>query len=372
VRLHKIDSTRLSPGSMHFNAGVCLWRDKRVMAYRLEDRTSPRWAQIAMCELDADWQPIAETNKIIQIPEPAPGTNYFEDPRLYPDGDKLRMSFIAARYSGKQHVACQGFASLNENLEIENLSYPEIGTNRNYASCGDPHLTQSEKNWTLLPDLEGVLYQINPLMIYRNGQMSNQSKSAINWLHGELSGSSPLIPWGEDFLGCFHSFFCAPDGQRSYSAGWYVLDHAHERILSYSKSPILVGEYDADEKRPFGSAWVPRAVFPCGLIDLGDDVALSYGWLDSTCRLGFFSREEIAESLTPVTKWYKQKEVLHNPWCGIPGGFKVKVGNVDINARNWPTAVRLAQQRGVNHNDLMDALCLRVPKEYKRVDWVET
>ena len=371
MRLHKIDGAKLLPGSMHFNPAVTCFQNRRIMAYRLEDRSAKSWAQIAICELDGDWQPIPDSNRLIALPEPHPGTTHFEDPRLYPDGNKLRMSFISATFSERQHVAAQGFAALDCNFNVEAVSYPAIGYNLNLASRGDKSKKTSEKNWTLIPDLNGILYQINPLTIYRDGQIVRESKADVRWSFGRWSGSTPLIPWGRNLLGCFHSFVYGEDGQRTYHAGWYTFDPETWRLIEYSEKPFLSGIYDEDEKRPFGSKWVPRAVFPCGLIAMDRGVALSYGWLDSTCRMAFFSPEEIDESLVPVTKWYERKEVLHNPWGGIPGGFNCTVGDKELRARTWPAMTREAKSKNVDLREVHKVLCGRVDAHYKRLEWVE-
>lgn len=372
MRLHKIDSALLCPGQMQFNNSVCVWRGKRLMAYRLENRTSKSWAQIAICELDENWQPITGTNKILEIPVPCHGSNLFEDPRLYVSGDKLSLTFITARFDGKRHVACQCIShDFNPaNNRVRYLIH-NIGNNINYAAVGDASKLSGEKNWTLLPDLAGIIYQLNPLIVYRNEQKVSQTKADTSWVLGRWSGSTPLIAWQDNWLGCFHSFNYGNDGHRSYYAGWYILSKDEKCILGYSRTPILEGKYDEDEKRPFGSNWIPRAVFPCGLIDLGEEIALSYGWLDSTCRMAFFTRTEITANLTPVSKWYEYREVLHNPWGGIPGGFGCKIGEVEIKARNWPMAVRKAREKQISENELMRVLCLRVPSQYKSFSWVE-
>lgn len=375
MRLHKVDSSRLLAGDMHFNPSVCDYLGKKLMAYRLEDRAAHSWSQIAICELDEDWQPVFDSNKLIDLPEPFPGTNLFEDPRLYVFSDQLVLTFIAARFNGHQHVASQGICELDDSYEIvaDSILYPDLGSNLNYASMGDPMRLKSEKNWTLFRfenSSEKIIYTVNPLDI-ESERGRSRSKAQINWQYGFLSGSTPLVPWeGNLLLGCFHSFVY--EGvHRKYYVGWYVLDPAVGRIVSYSKSPFLEGKIDGDEKRPTGSSWVPRAVFPCGLMDLGEEMALSYGWLDSTCRIGFFAHQEIRKSLIPVTKWFEEKEVLINPWGGIPGGFVFKAGDSEVNTRSWPTAVRKAQKEGISENDLMRLICPKVDSRYKKIDWVE-
>lgn len=374
MRVHKIDSSRLLPGLCHFNPSICLWMGKRMMAYRLEDRNAHSWSQIVICELDEEWQPISETNRIIPIPNPVSGTNLFEDPRLYVFGEELAMTFIAATFDEAQHVAAQGICTLSPDLELrkETIHYLDIGNNRNYASTGNKSRLKGEKNWTLLPMdwIDGIIYTLNPLRI-EPPITSRTTKAETNWNHGFMSGSTPLISWDNGmYLGCFHSF--TYNGKhRQYHAGWYVIDFNRNRIFSNSRIPILTGEIDEDDRRPPGSKWTPRAVFPCGLIDLGDEVAMSYGWLDSTCRIGFFSKDEISASLVPVKKWLEMREVIANPWGGIPGGFSCTVKDKYLRAKTWPSLTREAHHHGVDLRDVHEVLCARVPKEYKKIDWVE-
>ena len=66
------------------------------MAYRLEDRSSKSWSQIAICLLDDKLNPIKKSNKVIELKASSDKTDMFEDPRLFVHNGKLFMSFIAA------------------------------------------------------------------------------------------------------------------------------------------------------------------------------------------------------------------------------------------------------------------------------------
>lgn len=376
MRIHKIDSSRLLKGDMHFNASICSHHGRMLMAYRLEDRTAKSWSQIALCELDSDWQPISESNRLLKIPEPYPGTNLFEDPRLYSISEGvLALTFIAACFNGKQHVAAQGTGFvLLESDEVRIPFYPEIGFNLNYASTGNTSKLKGEKNWTIINRIEGnadVLYSINPTSVYCKCSRIAHSKPDIRWSHGKLSGSTPLIPWKGKLLGCFHSFIMGPGGHRYYHAGWYVLDPETWRIISYSEQPTLSGEIDEDDKRPRGSKWVPRAVFPCGLVNMGGEIALSYGWLDSTCRIAFFTEKEIEESLVQVEKWYREIDCINNPWGGVPGGFSCRVEDKYLKAHSWLSLLKEAKRQGVRESELHEVLCVDLDPIYKKKEWVE-
>src|ERR1700744_728095 len=153
--IHKIDRSLLLKHDMAFNPSICRHEGKLFMAYRLEDRSSDSWSKIAICELNEEWQPILETNSILDIPKPREGTNLFEDPRLYRSviDNKLMLSFIAARLEGSRHVACQGFILLDD-LKKEDPIYPNLGNNLNCAfSSNSRNLFESEKNWVLLSEI---------------------------------------------------------------------------------------------------------------------------------------------------------------------------------------------------------------------------
>lgn len=344
-----------------------------AMAYRVEDRSGklPSWSQIAMCELDSDWSPKPETNRIVELPCPYPGTNLFEDPRIYPmEGGGIKLTFIAARFNGRQHVAAQGIALVDPDFKIvSDIRYPGMGNNANHATCGNHNLA-GEKNWTLLDD--EYIYSINPIRVYnQDGKQIYGSLAQFDWPYGAMSGSTPMISWGDNlYLGCFHSFIIT-GCHRQYHAGWYIFDREHGRMTHFSKEPFLSGYIDEDEKRPQGSGWTPRAVFPCGLIRDKDEIVLSYGWLDSTCRLGFFSVEEITDSLKPVEKWKLERLVINDPWGGIPGKYKGIIKGKAIDCTSWPKAQQWAKANKLTEQDLHDYFCKKIPTNYVRREWVD-
>lgn len=337
------------------------------MAYRIEEHRDDCWAKVAICELDKEWQPVQATNRLLNIPRPVPHSNLLEDPRLYDEDGALMLSFIAATVGPYGHVATQGKCYLHpEALEASGFFYPDLGNNRNYAFNGCQNYA-SEKNWTFHDEL--IVYRLNPLSVYEGSRLISQSRPAIDWKHGNLSGSTPLVPFEGKLLGMFHSFQHDHAMRRHYHTGWYVLDPLNWRMTAISQNPVLSAQDGSGDIRPPNQQWRPNVVFPCGLIDSGDELALSYGWQDSTCCISFFSKDEVLSNLTQVKGQMIQKEALNDPYVTIPLGFDCEVRGHKLHARSWPKLLVQARNLGIQEQELHDQLVRRVRPEERKLVW---
>lgn len=358
MRIHEIDRSKLLPHDKAFNCAV---DSKRRMLYRIEEHKDDCWAKLAICQLGPDWQPMVGTNSLLNLPRPHAHSNLAEDPRWI---DERHFSFISATLSPHGHVATQGIGTLTGWTE-----FPSIRHNHNWAFDGRP-VFASEKNWTFWNDK--IVYSINPLIVFdHNSEMLAHSQGTINWPHGFMSGSTPLIPYGDKLLGMFHSFKHDAERRRHYVTGWYVIDPVKWRLTGISKEPVLIAQDGPEDLRPHDQQWKPNVVFPCGLIESGDEFAVSYGWQDSRCRIAFFSKAEVAESIVPVTEHFIQKEQLNDPYVTPPAGFDVEIKGKKIHARSWPKLLTQARVLGIPVQDLHDQLAPRVPKEERKVVWAK-
>jgi predicted GH43/DUF377 family glycosyl hydrolase len=342
------------------------------MAYRVEWSGNDSWAKLAICELDGDWQPIVETNRYLDIPRPHPHSGLAEDPRLIVRQGYLYLTFVSATLSDRGHVACQGVTLLDELRP----NFPTIGTNHNFAFDGRDDY-RIEKNWILLED--HWLYLIDPLTIYKAGsnELVSKSGSNINWPHGRPSGSTNLVPYGDKLIGMFHSFEHRDDlshaggTRRHYVAGWYVVDSVRWRVVAFSKEPFMRAEDGHEDLRPADQQWKPNVIFPCGLIDLGDEFAVSYGWQDSRCRIMFCSKEEVTANLVPVTKHFIERRVLQDPYQGLPGGFQYNHEGRQFSAKSWNRLKMQTDPLGIHVDRLHEQNAARVPIEMTKMAWVE-
>lgn len=367
-----IDRGRLLPHDKAFNCSIAQFRGKTLMAYRIEEHKDDAWAKIAICELGRDWQPIKQTNRMLNIRRPHPHSNLLEDPRLYVSGDRLSLSFIAATVGPTGHVATQGFTFLEpDTYRPWGEEFPQIGNNLNFAFDGRM-MFNSEKNWTFHGD--DIIYSLNPLVVRSPGS-ENRTMATIPWDHGRLSGSTQLIEWEGKLLGMFHSFVHKldknhPGGmRRHYATGWYVIDPATWRMVAISKEPVLIAVEDGHDLRPQSQEWKPNVVFPCGLMDLGDKLVVSYGWQDSVCRLAFIPHEEVERNLIPITEHFIQKQVLNDPYVTPVGGFDCEVEGKKFHARSWNKLVIQTRPLGIKEQQLHDAIVPRIPESQRKTIW---
>ena len=165
------------------------------MAYRREDKAHGTYADIWVVALDDHLQPIADTNKKIELPRPHPDTGLFEDPRLFLIGGEIYLSFIAATIEKGKHCAAQGLARLSGGWKVGAVAYPDYGTNRNDASCGNG-VGQGEKNWTFYEHKGAVrcLYSTEPCSVF---ELSGERcfDVAKTWLGSGLSTSLVFFPF---------------------------------------------------------------------------------------------------------------------------------------------------------------------------------
>lgn len=366
MRIHEIDRDKLIPHDKAFNPSIIRWQDKTLMAYRVEYSKNDSWAKLAICELDENWQPIPKTNQYLDIPRPHPHSGLFEDPRLFIWGASLGLSFIAATLSERGHVACQGVAKLKDGA-LTGINYPVQGNNHNFAFDGREDY-RIEKNWIF--GCGDVVYSLNPLIVHLITGHA-RSLADLHYPGGRLSGSTPLVPYGDNLIGMFHNFTHGHENRRNYTAGWYVIDPKTWRMVAISKEPFMVAQDGPEDLRPATQQWRPNVIFPCGLIDLGDEFAVSYGWQDSRCRIAFCSKEEVAANLIPVTKHFVEKKRLLDPYQGIAGGFVIEHNGQRFQGRTWNRLKQQTDAMGIPVQVLHDQLVPKVPQEMTKIEWVE-
>ena len=340
------------------------------MAYRREDKAHGTYADIWVVALDDHLQPIADTNKKIELPRPHPDTGLFEDPRLFLIGGEIYLSFIAATIEKGKHCAAQGLARLSGGWKVGAVAYPDYGTNRNDASCGNG-VGQGEKNWTFYEHKGAVrcLYSTEPCSVFElSGERCfdvAKTWSVPEWSWGRLSGSTPLIPYQGKLLGMFHSFLHNVKTQRDYYAGWFVFCPQENRITAISRAPAIQAERDpSKDRRGVDQSWKPNAIFPCGLIEHNGQYVVSYGWQDSLPMLAKFSPQEIEGNLRPLDKW-EQRQCLRDSNISIPGGFSFTVGELKCKATSWPRVRKWCKLNNVSIDEAEKLVCSNLQDKYK-------
>jgi predicted GH43/DUF377 family glycosyl hydrolase len=354
------------------------------MAYRKEDRVAGTYAEIAIVELQENFEPKPETNVLVRIPRPQPDTGLFEDPRLFVCGEKLFLGFIAATVLNGCHTACQGLVELeSKTLQAKGSPvYPRVGNNFNAASAGNG-VKHGEKNWTFYDNggRVGALYMLNPVVDFPDilGDPLHVIKGNTKrrWNFGKVSGSTPLIDYSSnEWLGVFHSF-TPTTGQpyRHYFAGFFTVDKRTHELTAIAKSPVMTAVPDKSrDLRPRNQSWAPNAIFPCGLVEVNNNFAVSLGWQDCKCLIRVFSRDEVEANLNrgerPLQRVKKLSSQYTCPaaWMNFPSTV-VTLGNVELRVDSWPVFLQAAQALGYSEAEAEAALIAALGPQYADVRW---
>ncbi len=277
-RMGKVEAT--------FNPSIFKTNDGRIwMAYRVECFPWFRFSRVAIVQLNQLYCPIAETNQILELPTRYDNYNA-EDPR-----------FVAHTEDGILLAYNDGFRQHNAVL-----SYPgfEVQSHRQFDRVHGLALAEKEKNWTFFSQGVGAIYSINPLRILTIGDevtCGTAFQWNPDWPHGELRGGTPLFDLNGIAAHFFHSSMKIADSRhgpvRQYFSGVLCHDGGTMRPVAISERPILIGSPCAIEDRPSQH----QVVFPCGLVDLGDAVAVSYGLDDWECALEVVDKSAIMDGL---------------------------------------------------------------------------
>lgn len=306
-----IDTTNLLPAKQHFNSSIAEFNNEIYFAYRYE---TDQLSRVAICKMDKDYKPIEGTNTTLLIPHPHKNSlNKREDPRLFVFHGKLHCSFI--NFSPIYCKANQGLCSLDENLKVDHIWYPNYGFNHNNAIIKTKRCYNEqgafieyrprngiEKNWTFFEHktkLYGV-YHIEPheiiLIKERNKpKLISKIKNNIIWDYGQLRGGTPPIQVGDEYFSFFHSSK-RENNVLIYHMGVYAFKARPPfKITRISKIPLLSGDL-LDEKRPPHLA----VVFPCGVIFKDNKWTISYGYNDYASKLITFTHEEVLSNCKTV------------------------------------------------------------------------
>ena len=166
-------------------------------------------------------------------------------------------------------------------------------------------IAEKEKNWTFFQNGARAIYSLNPLRILSiEGEASllQESKGVNDWPHGQPRGGTQIFQlngWASHF---FHSSVKIADSKhgpvRQYFAGLLCHDPSTMAPIAISERPILIGSPCSVEDRPSQH----QVVFPCGLVDLGRSVVVSYGLDDLDRAIAESEDHGFIKVLTPPGK----------------------------------------------------------------------
>ena len=226
-----------------FNASVCQYNGHNYMAYRVDAEPWTVNTRVAFCELDSNWQPIADSNWIVPLPF---CDTFAEDPRLFIAFGKIYLSYVDGCQVGLA-VIDPVSRSISDHLFIEK-----------------PYRKRMEKNWTFFYDRGNIyfVYRISPHEVYRmdpSGKITQVYD--YSWLPPESwkwgwgskisGGTNPVLHDGKYYC-FFHSkvnFDANLKGRlhMQYHIGCYVFHPEKYTPLAMSKEPLISGFYPDPE-----------------------------------------------------------------------------------------------------------------------------
>lgn len=261
-----------------FNSSICEFEGKIYFSYRMECVPFCRRMKIGLCLLDKNYQPIENTNSLLELHSGLPGFAkgfHVEDPRLFVHNEKLYLSYTDGYQMAQAKINTQ-------TLQAEESFYIE-----------KPSRQRVEKNWTFFDynDMLYSVYQITPHVIFEIKQNSWQSVFRTNfttdWKWGELRGGASPIKVDGNYVAFFHSSKPITNrgkAGRQYFMGCYVFEGQPPfRPIMISKEPIIAGEL-MDETIPRLSNKI-YVVFPSGVIRKKDSYDVSFGYNDYESRV---------------------------------------------------------------------------------------
>lgn len=272
----------------YFNCSFIEYKGKKYFAYRMESKPFCMYMKIGICLLDDDYQPIAETNVLLQLHSDLKGYEkgyHVEDPRLFIYNDELYLSYTDGYQMGQAKIDPVNLKAL-ESFYIDK-----------------PIKTRTEKNWIFFED-KGKLMCIYDLpsmqVLEMNGQKWKEvsKNEPIAWKYGEIRGGATPIKVGNKFIAFFHSRLPTLTGYQYHMGALEFEAKAPYKITAISSRPIISGEHISES--------IPRlsnkifVVFPCGVIREKDGYKVSFGYNDLECRYVTVSDELLNDLMKPL------------------------------------------------------------------------
>lgn len=288
-----------------FNCSAIEYRGKIYFAYRMEARPFCVNIRIGLCELDKNYQPIQNTNSLLELhtdiklpngSKPFAKGYHAEDPRLFVFNDELHISYT------------DGYQMAQGKINVQTMQAEES------FYINKPSRGRTEKNWTFF-EHENELYSVyafSPHTIFKmngeNWEQVHRTPFSFKWEWGEVRGGSTPIKAEDKFVSFFHSAmpvkYKNQEG-RQYFMGMYEFEAKPPfRVLRMSNEPILTGEIVLDN--------IPRlsnkifVVFPNGSVRKENSWIVSLGYNDYQCRYIELEDEFLESNLVDI----KQEKLI--------------------------------------------------------------
>ncbi|MDP1881019.1 MAG: hypothetical protein Q8K60_08790 [Parachlamydiaceae bacterium] len=301
------------PGYPHaFNPSIVKWKNNYLLSFRIvADMKDKFTCRIGLVKLDENFNVINKPQLLDTVEVDTGIPPRIDDARLILNNDQLWMIYADNKKDIK--VTAGGFRVYLGQLIEENGQFILLNQECLSKFEGEKK-TVREKNWTPFIYNQEILlaYSLNPHRIFSPiiglGECLTitETEGNIFWPWGTLRGGTPALLNGDHYLGFFHSSI---DMESSFLSG---KKHAHYFMGAYtfsSEPPFeikmispkpIIGQtfYQGNDYTPY---WKPvTVVFPCGFIDDGQFIWISYGKHDHECWIVKLNKTGLMESLVPV------------------------------------------------------------------------
>ena len=238
-----------------------------------------------------------------------------EDPRITPLGGRCYITYVAVSRHGPatalastndfQTFTRHGVIFCPENKDVVLFPVPIGGpfVALTRPVCGSP-FTSPEIWMADSPDLlhwghhrplELDLYGVPGSVVGGGQKTGNINKT---WSQDRVGAGTPPIQTEEGWLEIYHGASRAniPGTVGSYTAGCLLLDlEEPSHVLRCSQGPILIPETPHE---CFG--FVPKVIFPTGIVEQGDSLLVYLGASDTHTELIELRRSEVEAFLVPA------------------------------------------------------------------------
>lgn len=283
---HPTAAVQVAPSVRSFNPSIIEQDGARLMAYRCQP-TKKEICVIHIAELGEDFQPVDDMR--LDLPLINKGAN-LEDPRLFagPDG-ALCIAWTEATYTPGTNWKCVQRYGIIKDGKLVKAFTPSYGRN-NYEA--------KEKNWQFFTHQNSVhaIYSHSPHTVIEldGARVVNEYKTAgIVWDYGQPSGGTPPIPFNGELLTFFHAYEADVKHTRKYNFAAATMQAAPPfAITRHSVKPLMYGS--EQEALAPDKSWHPLCVFPGGVIDQGETLAVSIGVNDNACAVAHINKDSLA------------------------------------------------------------------------------
>ena len=296
-----------------FNASLLAWEDGWLLSFRNKEKIDGVWrTKIGLVKLTPEFEVTGPVSFLDT------GSLFSADPRLVDVNGTIYIVYsdvsIASLLNpilGSKHVLEVVVGKIEEQdglFSIHSIchvtDYPNRIENR------------VEKNWVPFVYADQLLlaYSLQPHVIFRRPYESEmcevyaKSACALQWDWGILRGGTPAILVDGSYLSIFHSskamrsLHSEGKASRHYFLGAYLFEaqppFAMQKI---SPKPIVGRNFYIGKNYP--SYWAAiQAVFPCGIVQKGPYLWVSYGRQDHEVWVAQIDTQILLNSLVDVKK----------------------------------------------------------------------